>query len=84
MTTKNYDDVKFALAENLTGKAKDVADAKNITKGLVAVSVKYGSPEEWDVEQVIGSPTEFIKEKANQEGVRKEIDSLRLKGDDGK
>lgn len=67
--TNNYDDVKFALAENLTGKAKDVAVANGILKGLVAISVKYGSPSEWEVEQVTGSPTEFIRKKAEDEGV---------------
>jgi len=69
MTTDEFDDVKFALAENLTGDAKKAANAKGITEGLVALGVKYGSPGVWSVEKVIGSPTDFINKKAKATGI---------------
>lgn len=69
MATKKYDDVKFALAENLTGKPKEVAEANGIKEGLVIVGVKYASPGEWDVLEVKGSPTEFVNKLAKEEGL---------------
>ncbi len=67
--TKKYDDVKFALAENLKGEAKEAAKAKGIESGLVAVGVKYGSAGQWTVEKVDVSPTDFIQKKAEEEGI---------------
>jgi hypothetical protein len=66
---RKFDDMRFALVENLTGDAKKAADNAGISSGLVAVGVKYGSPGVWSVEKVTGSPTKFVMNKAHEEGL---------------
>lgn len=74
-----YDDAKFALAENLKGDALKVATESGIIKGLVFVTVKYGSKPEWKIRKVTTTPTEFLRQLAKEEGVELEKAILSLR-----
>ncbi len=61
--------IGFWLASNLQGEARETARKAGITEGLVAVKIYVGSPPEFDVEPVTNSPTEYLREFAEKEGL---------------
>lgn len=62
---RKYYQIHFAMAEKLGAELKAVSPIK---EGLVAVFV-YGNPPEFEVREVKGSPMEFIKGLAKEEGI---------------
>lgn len=66
---KVYYSIEFALAEQLRGKAKEIAYANGIKNGMVAIMAKAGSPVDFEVVAVEGSPTEFIRKLAKEEKI---------------
>jgi hypothetical protein len=71
---KNVSQIHFALAQNLS---KELREKSPVKEGLVAVFVSFNSPPEFEVKEVKGSPMDFIKKLAEEEGVtQKELNRI--------
>lgn len=64
-----YSEIKFVLAENLPERLRKKA---KVEKGLVALKISIHSPPEYDVELIKGSPTEYLKKLAREDGISQE------------
>jgi len=61
--------IRFVLAENLPEKLRKEA---GIDKGLVALKTSIHSPPTYAVEPIKGSPTEYLKKLAKEDGITQE------------
>lgn len=64
-----YSEIRFVLAENLPERLKKKA---SVERGLVALKISIHSPPEYDIEPIEGSPTEYLKKLANEDGITQE------------
>lgn len=61
--------IEFWLASELYGDAKIAAEKSGIKDGIVAVKTYVGSPPQFEVDSITGSPTEYLRDLATKEGL---------------
>lgn len=66
-----YDEIRFGFAEELP---EDLKSQSPIKTGLVAVKAKIGSIPKYEIEEVKGNPSDYIRELAEKENI--DIDEL--------
>ena len=64
-----YDEIRFGFAEDLP---EDLKRCTDIRKGLVVVKAKIGSIPKYEIESVVGSPSDYIKNLAKKEKINME------------
>lgn len=80
MEKKFYSDVRFIRAENLKGRAKEVAEASGIDDGLVILRASASLPPQYEIERVMGDPLERLKEIGKEEGITQKVLNHALEG----
>lgn len=64
-----YSEIRFVMAENLPEKLKKEA---KVDRGLVALKIRINSPPAYEVEPISGSPTDYLKKLAEEDGITQE------------
>jgi len=80
MAKKFYNEIRFALAENLREDLKQILVDRGLeATGLVALKISVNSLPEIEVVPVEGSPTDFIKKLGEEDGITQEVLNKKLK-----
>ena len=64
-----FRNIEFRKVENLRGTAKDIAEERGITSGLVLLKTRFDSPPEFEIERVSGKPIDAIRKLAEEEDI---------------